>query len=189
MKNAEALYASNVYGGSVFSPIGRMVKGTVGKRDIKNPLEEEISKAPVSILYGGGFYVLKNVKYAANVYADIWIMVEALDDPEIIKKFHIYNNIPREERKGKEGLKFDNIKKHLNGYGRIIYFTTNDANFKAEKCKLIKVHEGKFKQSEPDGYCRVFNAPEDGSCEVGYWKEKEPMGKYQKFDIKGEILE
>jgi len=39
----------------------------------------------VSVLYGGGFYVLRHVKYAANIFADIWILVEALDDPAIIK--------------------------------------------------------------------------------------------------------
>jgi len=54
---------------------------------------------------------------------------------------------------------------------------------------LIKIQEGRFKQGEPDGYCRVFNAPSDGSCELGYWKENSPMGKYQKFDKKGNILQ
>jgi len=80
----------------------------------------------VSVLYGGGFYVLKNVKYAANVHADIWMMVEAIDDPAMIKVFHQHNNISREEKRGKATLKFDNIKKHLTGYGRIIYYQTND---------------------------------------------------------------
>lgn len=62
------------------------------------------------MLYGGGFYVLKNVKYAANVHADIWMLVESIDDPNLIKTFHQYNNISREERREKAQLKFDNIK-------------------------------------------------------------------------------
>jgi len=119
----EALYSSNVYGGKVFSPIGRLNKGgEFGKRDISNPLESEIEQQAVNVLYGGGFYILKNVKYAANIYADIWILVEALDDPDIIKKFNIHSDLSKEERGKKEGLKFMEIKKHLNGYGRMIFY-------------------------------------------------------------------
>lgn len=86
-------------------------------------------------------------------------------------------------------MKFDNIKKHLTGYGRIIYFQTNDQECRCEKSSLVRMHEGRFKQSEPDGYCRIFAFPNDGGCELGYFKEKEPSGKYQKFDIRGHCLE
>lgn len=49
--------------------------------------------------------------------------------------------------------------------------------------------EGRFKQSEPDGFCRVLAFPGEGQCELGYFKEKEPQGKYSKFDIQGHCLE
>jgi len=51
------------------------------------------------------------------------------------------------------------------------------------------MHEGRFKQSEPDGYCRIFNCPNEGSCELGYFKEKEPCGKYQRFTVGGTCTE
>ena len=38
-------------------------------------------------------------------------------------------------------------------------------------------------------YCRVFVCPEEGRCELGYWKEDKPQGKYQRFDVKGECVE
>jgi len=139
----------------------------------------------VSVLYGGAFYILKNVKYAANVYCDIWMLVEAIDDPAMIKSFHQHNNISREERRNKDGLRFDSIKKHLTGYGRIIYFQTNDHEFRAEECSLIRMHEGRFRQSEPDGYCRILTFSGEGGCELGYFKEGHPSGKYQRFDTQG----
>lgn len=101
-------------------------------RNVQNPLLDELKKQPVSVLYGGGFYVLKNVKYAANVHADIWMLIEAIDDPNMIKIFHQYNNLTKEERKGRPTLKYDNIKKHLTGYGRFIYYQTNDSEFRPE---------------------------------------------------------
>ena len=158
-------------------------------RNVQNPLYDELKKQPVSVLYGGGFYVLKNVKYAANVYADIWMLVEAIDEPNMIKVFHQYNNISHEERSQRDGLRFDEIKRHLNGYGRIIYFQTNNHHFRQEECTLLRMHEGRFKQSEPDGYCRIFEFPVEGGCELGFFKEREPSGKYQRFDLRGHCVE
>lgn len=54
---------------------------------------------------------------------------------------------------------------------------------------MIKIVEGKFKQAEQDGYARRFNAPGEGGCDLGYWKEKEPNGKFQTFNVNGECLE
>ena len=117
------MYKSDVYGGTVFMPIGRMKDGKNTKRESKNPLEEEIKKQPISLLYGGGFYVLKNIKYAANVYIDVWLLVEAIDDAELMGKFNIYNNLSEAEKRKKDPLNFMDLKKHMNGYGRIIYYT------------------------------------------------------------------
>jgi hypothetical protein len=80
------------------------------------------------------------------------------------------------------------FKQHLNGFGRIIYYQSNDATLKPENCALIKIVEGRFKQAELDGYCRVFTAkgaPTEAFCEVGYFKENVPNGKYQKFSLDG----
>lgn len=85
LKNAESLWASQVYGGNIFGPTA---KTALVARHVQNPLLDELKKQPVSVLYGGGFYVLKNVKYAANVHADIWMLIEAIDDPAMIKTFH-----------------------------------------------------------------------------------------------------
>lgn len=85
VKLGEQMYKNEIYGNTVFHPVGRMKDGKiVGKRDIKNPLEEDIKKQPISILYGGGFYVLKHVKYAANVFIDVWLLVESIDDHNLI---------------------------------------------------------------------------------------------------------
>lgn len=83
------------------------------------------------------------------------------------------------------------FKQHLNGFGRIIYYQSNDAALKPENCSLIKVVEGRFKQAELDGYCRVLTAkgdPTQAVCEVGYFKENLPNGKYQKFSLEGACL-
>jgi hypothetical protein len=83
------------------------------------------------------------------------------------------------------------FKPHLNGFGRIIYYQSNDTMLKPENCSLIKIQEGRFKQAELDGYCRVLTAkgdPSEATCEVGYFKEAVPNGKYQKFGLDGKCL-
>ena len=52
----------------------------------------------MQVLYGGGFYIFKGVKYAANIYADIWMLVESIDDTEMMKNFTLNNNITERER-------------------------------------------------------------------------------------------
>jgi len=51
-------YASKNFGGSVFQPIGQLKE----KRTKKNPLENEIKNAQVNVLYGGGYYILRDVR-------------------------------------------------------------------------------------------------------------------------------
>ena len=58
LNNAESAYKSNVFGGSVFLPIGKIN----GKRDKRNPLEQEINDLQVDYLYGGGYYEIQNVR-------------------------------------------------------------------------------------------------------------------------------
>jgi len=116
--------------------------------------------------------------------------VSRIDDPEAMKKFQVYNDHHSgSDHRGRNPLKFADIKHWLNGYGRIIYYQCNDQEFRSERCNLLRVFEGRFKQGEPDGYNRVFNAPEPAFCELGYWKENSPNGKYQRFDHHGNCLE
>ena len=59
-------------------------------------LEQEIANYTLSI-EGGGFYVLKRVKYAANVFVDVWILLEQLEDPSQERLLKEHNGLPEEE--------------------------------------------------------------------------------------------
>ena len=57
----ELVYNSQIFGGSIFFPVGSSNKRSA-RRDKENLLEKEIRDSNVDYLYGGGYYVLKNVK-------------------------------------------------------------------------------------------------------------------------------
>lgn len=60
LKAIDTCYSSNVYGGSIFQPIGSSDRrGPL--RHKANGLEAEIKNLPINYLYGGGFYTLKHV--------------------------------------------------------------------------------------------------------------------------------
>ena len=44
--------------------------------------------------------------------------------------------------------------------------------------EICAIQEGRFKKGCMDGYCRHFDATENGFAEVGFFKEGEPDGKY-----------
>ena len=76
-----------MFGGSIFEAIGQKNKWKKIVRDKKNNLEEEVKKMNVQYLYGGGFYILRNIKYSeeedgeeSNLYMDIWILLTLVDD-------------------------------------------------------------------------------------------------------------
>lgn len=48
----------------------------------------------------------------------------------------------------------------------------------------MRVEEGGFKKGKKDGYCRVLKA-DTGNCEVGFFKEDQPMGKYCEYKLDG----
>ena len=64
---------------------------------MKNPLEAEIEELSL-FFQGGGLYVLKDVKYAANVIIDIWMLIDRVKDPEDLKLLREYNGLPYRER-------------------------------------------------------------------------------------------
>ena len=77
----------------------------------------------------------------------------------------------------------------LNGHARFVKYTNHTLKTPKEKVKrrsnqnqlekleLIEVAEGNFKKAKKDGFCRVISA-RDGSCEVGFFKDDVPHGKY-----------
>ena len=90
MKTIDKLYSSNVYGGSVFLPIGSADRRGALRYKTNN-LEEELKAMQVNYLYGGGFYAITAIKNDEKenpdskegaLYSDIFIMVEAIDDLE-----------------------------------------------------------------------------------------------------------
>ena len=86
-------------------------------------------------------------------------------------------------------LQFVDIKSELNGFGRIIYYTTNDPERRADTCALVKIQEGKFVNGLPNGYCRIINCAGDGSVEIGYFKDNWPDAEYLKFNLDGECIQ
>ena len=88
VKDIEACYSSQVYGGSAFLPIGSGDKKSA-RRDKENPLEGEIKSSNVDYLYGGGYYTLKFVKVDGPVLADIYMLIDSIDDLEQMKKLKL----------------------------------------------------------------------------------------------------
>ena len=96
-KNMEDAYKSSIFGGSVFLPLGSSTKKGE-KRDKENNLQNEILHANIDYLYGGGFYVLHNVRvhkedpeddHEGVDYMDIYMLVESIDQLEEMKKLKI----------------------------------------------------------------------------------------------------
>ena len=86
-------------------------------------------------------------------------------------------------------LEFDDIKNSMNGYGRIIYFRCHD-DHKPEHQHLEYIQEGKFRNGLMNGYCRDMSIIDgEAHCKLGFWKDGEPSGKYQKFDLEGNSLQ
>ena len=73
LKTLDKAIASPLFGGSALLPIG----APKGKRTKTNPLRDDIEKLNIEVTYGGGYYVLLNVKESrsTNVYLDIYMLV------------------------------------------------------------------------------------------------------------------
>lgn len=90
LKAIDSCYASNVYGGSIFNPIGSSDRrGAL--RHKQNNLESEVKNLPVNYLYGGGYYTLRHVQHNASevidsdagaMFSDIFILVESIENLE-----------------------------------------------------------------------------------------------------------
>ena len=97
----EQVYNRQIFGGSIFLPVGSSNKRSA-RRDKENNLEKEIRESNVDYLYGGGYYVLKNVKvghdeengnqqHQGEEFMDIYILVETIQNMDEIKKLKVLN--------------------------------------------------------------------------------------------------
>ena len=168
VRNAEKAYKSKIFGGSVLEPLD---DGIAEELQCHNPLQDEINNSDAQPNKGAGFYVLKDIKYAANVIVDIWMMIPSVSSAEMQKVLKEYNGLSHRQRQYKDGLRFLNLKEHLNGWGRIIFFTSNDPDLRPEKSTLIKIQEGSFKNGLPNGFCRIINGAGEGTIEIGYFED------------------
>jgi len=87
-----------------------------------------------------------------------------------------------------ETIYLDDIIHALNGFGRIIYWKCFGDINKPMDCAIEYVQEGRFKGGAMDGYCRSFDAVDEGFVEVGYFKDGVSQGKYESFRIDGTLL-
>jgi len=72
---------SSVYGGCVLQPLG-VYKG---KRTRYNVLDQQVNKAQINQLFGGGYYVLEQVQQFEDDetwFFDIFILIESIKDNE-----------------------------------------------------------------------------------------------------------
>ena len=195
LKKMGVMYKNQVYGCSVLLNVGDKDQK---KRTKKNPLTDEINRFNVQHLYLGGFKELSHVKVNKEedihadegaLYCHIHMLVDSVhlaDEKSLIMQS---DKIPMKERLHIGELQFDDIKNSMNGYGRIIYFRCHD-DHKPEHQHLEYIQEGKFRNGLMNGYCRDM-AIIDGEahCKLGFWKDGEPSGKYQKFDLEGNSLQ
>lgn len=195
LKAIDNCYASNVYGGSIFGPIGSSDRRGALRHKANN-LETEIKNMPINYLYGGGYYQLKHVQHNANeeidseagaMFSDIFILVQSVGDLDKMQQLKVMNASP-DVRKTQKPIMLEDISDSINGYGRIVEYRAYNSNFHPEDCKIERVKEGKFKQGKMDGYARKFTGLKGGNCFVGFFKEGKPDGKLEVIDKDGYII-
>ena len=74
-------WSSPVFGGSVLTPLG-VYKG---KRSRYNVLDQQIQKAHINGMFGGGYYIIEGVQQNADdltSFMDIHILIENIKDNE-----------------------------------------------------------------------------------------------------------
>ena len=57
--------------------------------------------------------MIRDIKYAANVHVDIWMMVKSVDSWGIQKLLREYNGLSYKARQCKDTLKFLDFKQYL----------------------------------------------------------------------------
>lgn len=84
--------ASPIFGGSCLLPIGAQASK---KRIRSNPLAEEIRALNPETIYGGGHYILNNIRESVQTQTcyDIQILVPVVKDKEILHKLKIIHDL------------------------------------------------------------------------------------------------
>ena len=90
VKNLEKAIASPLFGGSVLLPVA----APKGKRTKTNPLGDEIEKLNVEVTYGGGYYVLNNIRVSRNsdLFCDIFMLVQNVQDVSVQHKLKMIHD-------------------------------------------------------------------------------------------------
>ena len=196
LKAIDNCYRSNVYGASIFQPIGSSDRRGALRHKANN-LETEIQNLPVNYLYGGGYYVLRHVQHSANddvnsesgaMFSDIFILVESIENLDKMQKIKVINDMAPDVRKTAKPILMEDIGDSMTGYGRVIEYRAYSSDFDAESCKIERVKEGKFKNGKMEGYARKFTGLKGGNCFVGFFKEGKPDGKLEVIDKDGYII-
>lgn len=196
LKAIDNCYASSVYGGSIFHPIGSSDRrGQL--RHKANNLEHEIKNLPVNYLYGGGYYILRHVQHNPNeeidsehgaMFSDVFILVESIENLDKMQKIKVINDMAPDVRKTQKPILMEDLSEAMTGYGRVIEYRAYSSDFHPESCKIERVKEGKFKNGKMEGYARKFTGLKGGNCFVGFFKEGKPDGKLEVIDKDGYII-
>lgn len=77
---------------------------------------------------------------------------------------------------------FTTIKPAITGFARIFRYTVT-----GDDLHLKSIEEGEYSKGLKQGYCRVIHA-EQGACEVGFFHEDQPRGKYCAYALDGSFV-
>lgn len=196
LKAIDSCYNSNVYGGSIFQPIGSADRrGPL--RHKANNLEAEIKNLPINYLYGGGFYTLKHVQHSAAddvnseagaMFSDIFILVESIENLDKMQQIKVISDMSPSDRRNQKPILMEDLADAMTGYGRVIEYRAYSSDFAPDSCKIERVKEGKFKNGKMEGYARKFTGLKGGNCFVGFFKEGKPDGKLEVLDHDGYVV-
>lgn len=196
VKAIDVCYASNVFGGTIFQPIGSVnKKGPL--RYKRNNLEQDIQGLPINYLYGGGFYTLKHVQHneqekidseAGAMFSDIFILVESIENLDKMQQIKVISDMSPADRKNQKPIFLNDIADAMTGYGRVIEYRAYSTDFASDSCKIERVKEGRFKKGKMDGYARKFTGLKGGNCFVGFFKDGKPDGKLEVLDKDGQVI-
>ena len=152
MLSFQKAWSNAVFGQSVLKPLG-IYKG---KRSRYNVLDQQINKAQINQLFGGGYYILEQVQQFDNDetwFYDIFILIESIKDNEHMEQVkqlsqeyeNRYKKVNMAHNTQKTFIKFEDIKSSLCGWARIIsYQTTTGGSKDSAHKRLEAMYEGHF---------------------------------------------
>ena len=159
--------------------------------------------------FGGGFYVLRNVRQSptSHKYLDIYILISEIRNfhqSEIAKKMKSLHSVLKDSsgliNPNSAPVYYDDIRPALTGYARIIEYVNHSVpeftdvqnplsaskviTSDPSKLDLVCVSEGSILLGKLDGYGRRMNA-NTGITEVGFFAQDVPTGKYCQYRADG----